>query len=60
MHHKFCLVDSEDPDLGKVLFGSLNFTLQGLTKNFDAFIITNNSDILKRYREEFEDLWKEF
>lgn len=60
MHHKFCLIDKEDPELAKVLFGSLNLTAQALTKNFDAFIITNNLNILKRFSEEFEDLWEEF
>lgn len=60
MHHKFCLIDKEDPELAKLLFGSLNFTTQALTKNFDSFIITNDQSILKKYSEEFEDLWNEF
>lgn len=60
MHHKFCLIDKEDPELAKLLFGSLNFTTQALTKNFDTFIITNNHNILDRFSEEFEELWEEF
>lgn len=60
MHHKFCLIDKEDPELAKLLFGSLNFTTQALTANFDSFIITNNQSILKKYSDEFEDLWTEF
>lgn len=60
MHHKFCLIDKEDPQLAKVLFGSTNFTAQALTNNFDSFVITNNKNILERFSEEFDDLWNEF
>lgn len=60
MHHKFCLIDKEDHELAKLLFGSLNFTIQALTKNFDSFIITNNQKIIERFSEEFEDIWNEF
>lgn len=60
MHHKFCLIDKENPELAKLLFGSLNFTTQALTKNFESFIITNNHNILDRFGEEFESLWAEF
>lgn len=60
MHHKFCLIDKEDSQLAKVLFGSTNFTAQALTNNYDSFFITNNKNILERFSEEFEDLWNEF
>ncbi|EEZ99465.2 Mitochondrial cardiolipin hydrolase-like Protein [Tribolium castaneum] len=60
MHHKYCLVDAEDPNLQKMFLGSLNLTVQGCLKNFEFVCITNNSTMIKRYNEEFESLWTTF
>ncbi|KAG5897143.1 hypothetical protein JTB14_020872 [Gonioctena quinquepunctata] len=57
MHHKFCLIDKEEEDLAKMFFGSLNLTIQGLVSNFDTVVLTNNRNIIRRYSEEFEELW---
>lgn len=60
MHHKFCLIDKEDKKLAKMFFGSLNLTTQAMCKNFDAIVLTNNSGIIARFSEEFEELWTTF
>nr|CAI5858747.1 unnamed protein product [Callosobruchus analis] len=57
MHHKFCLIDKEDSSLAKMFFGSMNLTGQALVSNFDSVVLTNNSNIIQRYSEEFEELW---
>ncbi|KAF5269997.1 hypothetical protein FQR65_LT05796 [Abscondita terminalis] len=60
LHHKFCLVDENHPQNSKVLFGTLNLTLQGLTTNFDTVLFTNNKIVIERYKDEFELLWSKF
>ncbi|CAH0548034.1 unnamed protein product [Brassicogethes aeneus] len=57
MHHKFCLLDEEDSNLGKIMFGSLNLTNQAFSRNFDMTVYSNNSNIISRFSDEFEDLW---
>ncbi|KAJ8925049.1 hypothetical protein NQ315_001220 [Exocentrus adspersus] len=60
MHHKFCLIDKEDRDSAKMFFGSMNLTTQGLVSNFDNVVLTNNSTMIQRFSEEFEELWANF
>lgn len=60
MHHKYCLIDADDPTLQKMFCGSLNLTLQGCTKNFECVCITSDPKIIKRYNDEFEYLWKTY
>ncbi|XP_044271723.1 mitochondrial cardiolipin hydrolase-like [Tribolium madens] len=60
MHHKYCVIDAEDPDLKKMFLGSLNLTVQGCVKNFEFVCITNNPWMLNRYNDEFESLWNTF
>ncbi|CAG9819381.1 unnamed protein product [Phaedon cochleariae] len=60
MHHKFCLIDKENPKCAKMFFGSLNLTSQGLVSNFESVILTNNLNIINRYCEEFEEMWSTF
>lgn len=59
MHHKFAVIDA-DESTRKVLFGSLNFSMQALLKNYENVIITNDEQILRGLNEEFEYLWKLF
>ncbi|CAH1963003.1 unnamed protein product [Acanthoscelides obtectus] len=60
MHHKFCLIDKEDSSLAKMFFGSMNLTGQAMVYNFETVILTNNSHVIQRYSDEFEDLWNYF
>lgn len=59
MHHKFCVVDAGTEDQ-KVFFGSLNLTLQGLTRNWDDVVFTTNKTFISRFGEEFNELWHLF
>ncbi|XP_044754168.1 mitochondrial cardiolipin hydrolase [Coccinella septempunctata] len=60
LHHKFCIVDEDDEVLAKMFFGSMNFTLQGLVRNYEHVTLTNNYEMIKRFLEEFNLLWNEF
>lgn len=60
MHHKFCLIDENDPSTAKGFFGSVNLTAQAFCRNFEALILTNNWEIISRLSEEFEELWMLF
>ncbi|XP_056643171.1 mitochondrial cardiolipin hydrolase-like [Diorhabda sublineata] len=60
MHHKFCLIDKDDPERAKMFSGSLNLTNQGFCYNFDNTVLTNNIYVIKRFSDEFEKLWNLF
>ncbi len=50
-HQKFIIRDGN-----KVLTGSTNFTITGVTKNFNHIIIINNHHIAKQYQAEFDEI----
>ena len=55
MHHKFVIVD------GYLLInGSFNWTRQAITGNHENILITDDSQLVRPYKQEFEKLWKEF
>ena len=55
MHHKFALIDD------KILItGSCNWTMQGITGNWDNIIITSVPEIVQPFRGHFSELWNEF
>ena len=52
MHHKFAVFDS------KVLItGSYNWTRSAGNSNYENILISNNGDVITKYKSEFEDLW---
>lgn len=53
MHNKFCILDSN-----LLLIGSLNFTLDAITKQNNNFIVTNNIQLIKETQSYFDNLWK--
>lgn len=59
MHHKFAVIDIEE-STRKVSYGSLNYSMQALLKNYENVIITNNELIARDLMEEFEYLWNNF
>lgn len=59
MHHKFAIVDANKPN-AKVLYGSLNLSMQALLKNFENSIISSNPEVVDRFNDEFEHLWHSF
>ncbi|KAJ8734555.1 hypothetical protein PYW08_013805 [Mythimna loreyi] len=63
MHHKFCLVDtlSDNPHITPfVMAGSLNWTNQALSGNFEDCIVTSQKQLVEQYQMEFERLWELF
>ncbi len=53
MHNKFALID------GKVLLtGSFNWTPTANEKNEENLLIITDKDLIKKYEERFEYLWK--
>lgn len=64
MHHKFCLIDTLNMENMKntpfVICGSLNWTNQGLSGNWEDVIVTSQKEIVEQYKTEFEKLWLQF
>ncbi|XP_050663925.1 uncharacterized protein LOC126964690 [Leptidea sinapis] len=62
MHHKFCLIDSlqNNQVTPFVIIGSLNWTNQALHGNWENVTVTSQSEIVEKYKIEFERLWVEF
>ncbi|GAA3920395.1 phospholipase D-like domain-containing protein [Hymenobacter algoricola] len=52
MHHKFALADNR-----RVLTGSYNWTRSAALYNMENLLITDDRDVVRRYTEEFEQLW---
>jgi len=54
MHHKFIIVDGE-----KLETGSFNFTVGASQRNQENQVYLNREDLVRRYQERFEKIWKE-
>lgn len=55
MHHKFVIVDNK-----LLVNGSANWTIQAFFGNYENVLITNESELVSLYKNEFEKLWLEF
>ncbi|XP_041973928.1 mitochondrial cardiolipin hydrolase-like [Aricia agestis] len=63
MHHKFCLIDTMDESgltTPVAISGSLNWTNQALSGNWEDVIVTSQPSIVQQYKNEFEKLWTQF
>ncbi|XP_050356840.1 uncharacterized protein LOC126777728 [Nymphalis io] len=66
MHHKFCLIDTLHLDVENedctplMIIGSLNWTNQAVTGNWEDVIVTSQKDLIRQYQSEFEKLWLQF
>lgn len=54
MHHKFMVVDDK-----VALTGSYNWTRSAAKFNHENLLLTRESAVVKAFKKEFEDLWKE-
>jgi len=54
MHHKFAIVDNNE-----LLTGSYNWTRSANIYNQENLIITDSSELIRRFKNEFENLWKQ-
>lgn len=54
MHHKFCIIDSKI-----AITGSYNWTYYAETRNVENIVISDNSDVVKQFSNEFQRLKKE-
>ena len=52
MHNKFCIVDES-----RIISGSMNPTINGVSKNNNNLIIINSSVLAKAYSSEFNEFW---
>ncbi|KAJ2946641.1 hypothetical protein O0L34_g12698 [Tuta absoluta] len=64
MHHKFCILDASPENFLEtsnvtplVIMGSLNWTNQALSGNWEDVTVTSQLQLIKQYKEEFERLW---
>ena len=55
MHHKFCIIDGK-----KLLNGSLNWTMQGITSNQENVMVTRNLAFVKPFQARFNNMWSQF
>lgn len=55
MHHKFVIIDQE-----VLINGSFNWTRSAITANNENVLITNQPNLVKPYKGEFDKLWKTF
>ncbi|XP_045785994.1 mitochondrial cardiolipin hydrolase-like [Maniola jurtina] len=63
MHHKFCLIDTHTEDARYtpfVITGSLNWTNQALSGNWEDVVVTSQRELVEQYQIEFERLWLQF
>ncbi|XP_017780347.1 PREDICTED: mitochondrial cardiolipin hydrolase [Nicrophorus vespilloides] len=60
MHHKFMIIDADNPNNKQLMFGSLNHTIKGFLGNWDNTITTNNAQMIESYQEEFDRMWETF
>lgn len=54
MHHKFAIVDGV-----RLLTGSYNWT-RGATRNHENVMVLTDSELIRAFAHEFENLWAEF
>lgn len=55
MHHKFVVVDGE-----LLLSGSFNWTNKAVVHNYEAVLVTNESNLVGPFCEKFNELWQQF
>ena len=55
MHHKFCIIDESI-----VITGSFNWTSQAVLYNQENILFYENSQIARKYIDEFHKLWSQF
>jgi mitochondrial cardiolipin hydrolase len=55
MHHKFCIIDGS-----KLLNGSLNWSVQGVTSNQENVMVTTNLAFVKPFQARFDNMWSQF
>ena len=55
MHNKFALIDR------KILItGSFNWTRQASILNYENILVTSTSELVRKYLNEFDELWNRF
>src|SRR3989344_2413928 len=52
MHNKFCVIDEKH-----VITGSMNPTVNDVTKNDNNLVLISSDKIAKLYEQEFDELW---
>jgi phosphatidylserine/phosphatidylglycerophosphate/cardiolipin synthase-like enzyme len=57
MHHKFMVVDADDPDKAYVMLSSMNWTSSGLKNDFNNTLIIQDQALARAYRTEFNEMW---
>lgn len=57
MHHKFIVVDAEDPDNCYVWTGSTNFTDENIGRDFNNAVRIQDQTLARAYTREFDEMW---
>lgn len=55
MHHKFCLIDGLT-----LINGSFNWTRSATERNQENVVISQDSDLVAQFQQQFESLWETY
>ncbi|MDX2133920.1 MAG: phospholipase D-like domain-containing protein [Saprospiraceae bacterium] len=57
MHNKFMVCDAELPDKAWVVTGSMNWTTENMTKDYNNMLCFQDQSLARSYVREFEEMW---
>lgn len=57
MHNKFMVVDADLPNKAWVMGGSMNWTNQNITSDFNNTLFIQDQSLARAYEIEFEEMW---
>jgi DNA/RNA endonuclease YhcR with UshA esterase domain len=57
MHNKFILIDRDNANRAEVIMGSMNFTQQNISNDFNNVLFIKDQSLARGYTLEFEEMW---
>jgi len=57
MHNKFMVIDVDSPQDAIVITGSMNWTTNNITGDFNNVVVIQDQALAKAYTLEFEEIW---
>jgi DNA/RNA endonuclease YhcR with UshA esterase domain len=57
MHNKFILIDRDNANRAEVMMGSMNFTQQNISDDFNNVLFIKDQSLARAYTLEFEEMW---
>ncbi len=57
MHNKYLVCDADLPDHAWVVTGSMNWTTENMTKDYNNMLCIQDQSLARSYVREFEEMW---